>query len=234
MNRLYHFGDSYATLGTFAIDKHFCGIIADELGYVYQPYGMAGLSNEQILNKILKNIFEFKENDILFINFSFFQRGCWYDTQDKIIKSTNKFYNEIEMKKTNYTIKEKNKILTLLTYYIEHSEDYARKIFKLYNSIFEKLCINGIKIYYIFNEETEFSDDLLKIGTNIKFENGFVEWLKVNNFHLQEDCHYTVGIQPMLADVILRKTKNFTNKECINIDINDIDLTKINKSTKLI
>lgn len=235
MNKLYHFGDSYATVGEFALSKHFCGVMADSIGFQYRPYGMSGLSNEQILNKLIKLLFEFEKGDIIFINFSFFQRGCWYDSNNKILKSTNVFYNEIEMKKTNYNIGEKQKILSLLNYYIEHPEDYARKIFKLYNSILTILESKGIKIFYIYIENTEWSDELLNVGTNIKFENGFSKWLLVNNLHRNEDCHYTAGIQPMLADVILRKTNQFTYlSPNVIITIDDVDRSKIIKAEKLL
>lgn len=235
MNKLYHFGDSYATLGAIPIHKHFCGIIADELGYEYRAYGMSGLSNEQILNKIIKLLLEFEKDDIIFINFSFFQRGCWYDKSDNKIKSTNKFYDETAMKKTNYSIGDKEKILLLLNYYIEHSEDYARKIFKLFNSTLKILEKKGVKIFYIFIEETEYSDELLNVGTNIKFYEGFSKWLIKNQFHLGQDIHYTAGIQPMLADVILRKTEYLKlDNNIINISITDIDYKKIYKAEKLL
>ena len=70
-----------------------------------------------------------------------------------------------------------------------------------------------ISIFYIFIEESSYTDTLLNYGTNIKFEDGFGNWLIKNNFHNNEDVHYSIGIQPMLADVILKKTDNL-NQNC--------------------
>lgn len=234
--RFYHFGDSYATVGENAITKHFCELISDNLGYEYIPHGVIGLSNEQILNKIIEMFFDFNENDIIFINFSFFQRGCWYDSKSKVIKSTNKFYNELEMYKTNYTTEEKQKISSLLNYYIEYPEDYGRKLFRLFNSALKNLVNKNVKLFYIFIEETEWSNDLMEVGSNIRFANGFGKWLIENDFHLGQDNHYTSGIQPMLCDVIQRKTLNLQNhgRNTINISTEDIDITKIIKVNKSI
>jgi hypothetical protein len=81
----------------------------------------------------------------------------------------------------------------------------------------------GVDIFYIFADDYDWVDDLLTIGTNIKFPNGLSRWLQRNNLHLEEEGHYTTGIQPILANTILNKTNNFTNCKTIHIDINDID-----------
>ena len=128
------------------------------------------------------------------------------------------------------------KIISLIDYYLINTEDNARKLFTIMNSIFEYIEKLGVKIFYIFVDEYGWSDKLLNNGTNIKFKSGFGFWLKKNNFHLNTDGHYTKGIQNMLADIILKKTNNLEeiiNKK-INIDIEDINLELITKSTKLI
>ncbi len=69
--------------------------------------------------------------------------------------------------------------------------------------MFDLLVKRNIKIYYIFNENTEFSDDLLKNGFNIKFPTGFCNWLHQMDYHKEEDCHYTKGVQPNICDHII-------------------------------
>lgn len=235
MNTLHHFGDSYATIIPTNNNKHFCEIIANILKINYKGFGKKGLSNEQMLDEIIQNIKNFQKGDIVFINFSFLTRGCYYDTFDNEIKSSNKLYNDIEkyIYKPYFPIHEKEKIMILIDYYTKHTEDYAKKIFKLFNSIIEYLENLEIKIFYIFLDDNDYVDSLLNFGTNIKFKTGFCKWLIENDFHKGTDVHYTMGIQPMLADVIIRKTNNLSNKESVCITIDDIDKTKIIKASKI-
>lgn len=241
MNSLYHFGDSYATVKYYDDNKHFCHHIANELNLEYCFDAFGGLSNELIFDRILNRLNDFKEGDVIFVNFSFFVRGCYYDKKSKDIKSTNTLYNEIYNNKI-YNTKLYNReilndgVVDLIKYYLNNTIDYNVRIFKLIDSVFKFLNENGVLIFYIFIEEFEWSDFLLKNGTNISFTNGFYKWLQKNNFHNEEDIHYTVGIQPMLSDVILRKT-NYLSKDSskkIKIDIEDIDYSKILKPIKLL
>jgi len=57
------------------------------------------------------------------------------------------------------------------------------------------LVRKNIKIYYLFIENSEFSDELLKHGTNIKIENGFCNWLREMDFQKEDDYHYTKYVQ---------------------------------------
>ena len=100
------------------------------------------------------------------------------------------------------------KLLHLIEYYLDYTEDYARRIFELYNEIFKQLIAKGCSIYYIYIDDAPYADSLLKCGYNIKFEEGFGRWLKHNNFHNEEEGHYTKGIQPALANALLQKTNN--------------------------
>jgi len=45
-----------------------------------------------------------------------------------------------------------------------------------------------------------------------------------NGFHKEEENHYTKGLQPIFANLILNKTNNFTAEgDRIYVDIDDID-----------
>ena len=203
MNTLHHFGDSYGT--TMQGVKHFVEIISDSLGYEYGRYSEGGYSNEQILHKFLNYIYLIKPNDIVFFNFSFFTRGCYYDLENNKIESTNKIYNNDN--KTFINEIEKQYIYQIINYQLENTEDYNRKIFLNFDIIFKLLIERNVKIYYIFVENDDFLPPLLKNGINIKFENGFKNWLYSMDYHKNEICHYTNGVQPLISSHIINHMK---------------------------
>jgi hypothetical protein len=227
MKTIHQFGDSYgAPLYCDGEDykvKNFVELSANQLNYRYENQSFPGYSNEMILNKLIKHLDKIKEGDIVFINFSFFSRGSWYDTIDGKIKSTNKLYNDIYNVK-KYNENENNCIIDLVEYYVNNSIDYNMRIFKLINSILEHIKSKNVNIFYIHVDDSDWVDKLLNVGTNIKFPNGFANWLLKNEFHKEEENHYTKGLQPIFANLILNKTNNFTaedNRICV--DIGDID-----------
>jgi hypothetical protein len=237
MKKLFHFGDSYGTVKYYGDNKHFCHHIADSIEYEYTAaFTVGGASNEIIFREILEQLHNYKEGDIIFINFSFLSRGCFLNKITNKIESTNALYNEIydyeiyNKKKYSRVLEENEGVLSLVDYYIKNPIDYNFRLFKLINPLFEYLISKKISIFYIFIEESSYTDTLLNCGTNIKFEDGFGNWLIKNNFHNNEDIHYSIGIQPMLADVILRKTDNL-NQNCeskIQITIEDVEYKTIN------
>ena len=240
MKTLFHFGDSYGTVKNYEHNKHFCNHIADYLKMGYVSYAFGGLSNELIFTTILENLHNLKKNDKIFINFSFFSRGCFFDEDENKIKSTNTLFDEINNNKLYNSltdIKLKRNVKDLVNYYIENPKDYNVRLFNLINLTFKYITEKNINIFFIFIENSDYSSNLLKYGTNLIFENGFGHWLLKNKFHLGEDVHYTNGIQKMLADVLLRKTNNLKEdlkQNTIDISINDIDKTKIERSSKII
>lgn len=236
-NKLYHFGDSYATVKNHENNKHFVHLIADTLNFDYISFALSGLSNEIILNKLLEQINNYNNGDIIFINFSYFVRGCYYDRTDNKIKSTNILYNEVYDNKI-YNKKVFNKeiikegVIDLMEYYLKNTIDYSARVFELINTLLTQLYYKGVLIFYIYIEETDYSDNLIKVGTNISFENGFGKWLLKNKFHNEEDVHYTFGIQPMLSDVIIRKTDNLNNSLFKKVSITIDDLNFFSKMQK--
>jgi hypothetical protein len=198
MGKIFHFGDSYAT--TYDGDNHFVSEFSDRLNYSYGGLGIIpGGSNEQILSKLLMQIIDIKEGDMLFFNFSFFSRGCYYDRDVAQIVSTNMVYNG-EGKKID-TIKDY--IRDIINYQIDYNEDYNRRLFYQFEIIFRGLHDRGIPVYYIFIEDTGWSDSLLKYGYNIKFPNGFGNWLKSSGYHKNQSCHYTWGVQGIICDYVV-------------------------------
>ena len=211
MNKIYHFGDSYGGVVAEG-SKHFVRLMSEKLGYGYEHNSVGGSSNEMIFSKLLKNIYRFEAGDMLFFNFSFFIRGSYYDMNNKEVLSTNKYVSEnignhgeitsnfIELDRLEY-------MSGVLSYILNHNEDYNRKLFEKFNILFELLTKKNVTIYYIFNENCEFSDDLLKYGNHIKFDNGFCNWLTEMGYHKSEDCHYTFGVQPNIMEHVFNKIK---------------------------
>lgn len=210
MNTLYHFGDSYGTVGAEP-SKHFVQLISETLNYNYKHESVGGSSNDQIFNKFLKFIYEFKSGDMIFFNFSFFVRGSYYDKEEKKIMSTNYIVNDIDKKITSEGIVGKEYLYGILNYQLDCVEDYNRKVFDRFDTIFKLLSEMNISIYYIFIENSEWSDELLNYGTNIKFENGFYNWLHRMGYHNHEECHYTKGIQGNIRDYIIEKCFHLSN-----------------------
>ena len=213
---VYHFGDSYG--GVKDENKHFVRLISEKLGHKYEQSCVGGSSNEMIFSELLKNIFRFESGDVLFFNFSFFIRGSYYDMDDKKIMSTNYYVSENKKdslygKITNRFLKTEHlKYMSgVLSYILDYNEDYNRKLFEKYNVLFELLTKKNVTIYYIYNENGNFSDDLLKYGNHIKFDNGFCNWLTEMGYHKGEDCHYTLGVQPNIMEHVLNQCPELNN-----------------------
>ncbi len=193
MNKLYHFGDSYSITSDNV--KHYFELLSDKLNLKYEHHGRGGTSNEMILTSFLGHIYEFKPGDVIFFNFSFFVRGTYYDKNKKEILSSNFFVNDNHRNYSEKDLEGLEYVMSVFDYQVNNLEDYNRKIFDKFDTIFELLVKKNIKIYYLFIENSEFSDDLLKYGFNIKFPTGFCNWLREMDYHKEEDSHYTKGIQ---------------------------------------
>ena len=88
VNTLWHFGDSFACWGNphepnLEAKVGFSKYIANYYKCKFKHYGQEGASNEIILNKIIKNLNDFKSDDIIIINWSFFTRCTYSDMYDK-------------------------------------------------------------------------------------------------------------------------------------------------------
>ena len=200
MGTIFHFGDSYAGVGK--VDKHFVKHIAKKINYTYNGIGhIPGGSNEMILSKLLSCVMDIKKGDILFFNFSFFTRGSYYDKDLKKIMSTNYYYNDMD---DQITLRDdKDYIMDIISYQMDNNEDYNRRLFHQFNILFKHLHLKGISIYYIFIRENEWSNFLLQYGIKINFSTDFHTWLKDNEYHNEEEVHYTRGVQEHICDYVM-------------------------------
>lgn len=209
MKKIYHFGDSYGGVNAEG-SIHFVQLMSKKLGYRYEQNNVGGSSNEMIFSKLLENIYRFEPGDMLFFNFSFFIRGSYYDMDDKKIMSTNKFVSENILNHgeitTGFIKIDRLKYMSgVISYILDHNEDYNRKLFEKFNILFELLTKKNVTIYYIYNENCDFSDDLLNYGNHIRFSSGFCNWLTEMGYHKGEDCHYTLGVQPDIMEHVLKQ-----------------------------
>ena len=203
MNKIYHFGDSYAAVGQY--DTHFVRLLSKNNGYEYDVNtARPGASNELMLNNLLYKIFDIEDGDMLFFNFSFFVRGCYYDIEKREILSTNKYYCD-GLNENKKLFECDQYIRDIITYQLDYNEDYNRRLFHQFDAIFEQLYKRNIVVNYIFNEETPWCDELLKYGNKIKFDNGFVKWLYSMGYHKEEECHYTRGVQELIYDELIKQ-----------------------------
>ena len=199
MGDIFHFGDSYSCTGENK-EKHFVELLSEDMGYNYNGIGrIPGGSNEQILTKLLSIVYEIKKKDMLFFNFSFFTRGCFYDSSINDIRSTNSYYNEDNK---NISVHADEKIMEILTYQLNCVEDYNRRLFTQFDIIFRLLIKNNVFVNYIFIDNYDWSNKLLCHGNNITFNNGFQNWLHEKSFHNNEECHYTRNVQPLIYNEI--------------------------------
>jgi hypothetical protein len=237
MSTIHHFGDSYGVIDYVNGKKiitniigeyppHFVELCAMKLNKQYFNYSEPGYSNEFILKKILKQINTFKKNDIIFVQFSYFCRGAWYNEISGNIENTNSLYDETYNNKYFERANNNQKLLSLVDYYLTYTEDYSRRIFDIINNVFEQLIAKGIFVYFIHIDDSNYVDSLLKYGFSIKFEKGFGKWLMLNKFHNEDEGHYTKHIQPMLSDIILKVTNNLSKTSGIS---DTIKLSGFNK-----
>lgn len=76
MNKLYHYGDSFATCDDSEII--FSKYIAKDMGLKFVSRASSGKSNLSILSNILKDLPTLNSGDKILIGFTFFTRGEIY------------------------------------------------------------------------------------------------------------------------------------------------------------
>ena len=169
VNTLWHFGDSFACWGNVTqpdkeAKKGFSEYIAEYYNCKFEHHGVCGYSNELILNKIINQLNEFKSNDIIIINWSFFTRFTYSDVYDKPKSfnflqneiNTNSFLTSFELLKKNYSSLELVSS-EYLEYLIMHKSNFAySENIVLWKTIINPILINlqnkKCKIVNCFND----------------------------------------------------------------------------------
>jgi hypothetical protein len=221
MPNFWHFGDSFAfnNFHNSNQSNNFGDIISKRLKLNYKFNAEMGSSNELIFKNILSNLNNFEENDVLFINWSFFSRSCYINDSSYSLESTNRWYDDNNLilndyDKTEESINFFNKHSFLMDYILNYNFDITYKLFNLYVSpLFSNLEDKKISIYNLFIK----NNDVLKynekpvdykfniIGNTIDFNKNYFDWLWDNKYMLNEEGHYAKNIQETLADEIMSR-----------------------------
>ena len=221
MPNFWHFGDSFAFNNFHNPNQsnNFGDIISKRLKLNYKFNAEMGSSNELIFKNILSNLNNFEENDVLFINWSFFSRSCYINDSSYSLESTNRWYDDNNLilndyDKTEESINFFNKHSFLMDYILNYNFDITYKLFNLFVSpLFSNLEDKKISIYNLFIK----NNDILKynkkpvdykfniIGNNIDFNKNYFDWLWDNKYMLNEEGHYAKNIQETLADEIMSR-----------------------------
>jgi len=220
-NTFWHFGDSFCFGNTPYTDSSFGWYLAEKFNTNYLLKGVSGNNNHMIFSDMLQNDSNFKQNDIIFINWSFFHRG-WYVDDNGLIQSTNKFFNENKNERINNDATSSHfleKYEFILDYTLNYSHDSNIKLFNgMVNPYISSLYDRGIKVYSLFirgSESLRHGNTIIKNteyninpkGT-IEFNPSYFYWLASKGWKNEEDCHYTRGIQKELAHEIYLKIQD--------------------------
>lgn len=221
MPNFWHFGDSFAfnNFHNSNQSNNFGDIISKRLKLNYKFNAEMGSSNELIFKNILSNLNNFEENDVLFINWSFFSRSCYINDSSYSLESTNRWYDDNNLilndyDKTEESINFFNKHSFLMDYILNYNFDITYKLFNLFVSpLFSNLEDKKISIYNLFIK----NNDVLKynkkpvdykfsiMGNTIDFNKNYFDWLWDNKYMLNEEGHYAKNIQEKLADEIMSR-----------------------------
>jgi len=207
MNKLWHFGDSFATFSD--LYDRYPEWIARSINYEHIAMGEGGFSNEQIFSKILKYYNSFKKDDILIINFSFLSRMSYVD-QFGNIQSTNTLFDDnnshLTKKGVDFLRTDNEK---MIDYLLSCNYDYNIKLFKNISILLNNLIDLGVIVYSVLikKEELYLNKKIYKINEyNLNLPNelifsntGYFDWLINRGWKNEEDIHYTNGIQYELA-----------------------------------
>jgi hypothetical protein len=210
-NTLYHFGDSFSI--STGIQENFGKKIADNYELIYLHLGNGGDSNDQILEKIMKEQYQIKRGDVVLINFSFLSRFLTVDENGTLISSaryfddSNRGFTEHQREYFNYDD-------TVLDYFLNNNYEYNIRLFSLINTFLSILVERGITIYSVLIRKEELymgkkiykiEDYDLKLFNELIFEPTYFDWLVNRGWKNEEEGHYTKGIQEELAQEYIKR-----------------------------
>jgi hypothetical protein len=220
-NTLYHFGDSFSmSLGN---GQNFGKKIADyyELGYLH--LGVGGDSNDQIIEKIMKEQHQIKRGDVVLINFSFLSRFLTVDENGTLISSA-RYFDDSNRGFTGDQLEYFNHDDTVLDYFLNNNYEYNIRLFSLINTFLSILVERKITIYSVMIRKEDLykgkkiykiEDYDLKLFNELIFEPNYFEWLVNKGWKNEEEGHYTKGVQEELAQEYIKRINQFKIRKII-------------------
>jgi len=215
--KLWHFGDSFGN--ACKEEHHHIYKIAQRNDYEYVDCVLTGQSNFIITNYIIKKMRDFQKGDLVYINWSFFNRGEYVD-DEMDLKSTGTWYNESDefFNKGNDNLFFSHRNL-ILNYHLNFNYDSTVKLFAwLVEPIISHIHNLGVNVVNCFIRKDELSLNGMKFKDgseiNLKYEIKFddlyfFDYLKSKDWKNEECCHYTNGIQEELSYIIEEKIRKY-------------------------
>jgi hypothetical protein len=218
-NTLYHFGDSFGKAENYA--NSFGIKIANHYGLKYLDFSDGGLSNDQILQKMLNNLDLFKRADVILINFSYLSRFFTLNPNLELT-STAKYFDDNSGRGTDHYESFYQNRETLLDYFLNYNYEYNIKLFTTINSLLNGLKKRGVEVYSVLLKKDSLFMDGKEIKSNeysfnlpneVKFNPTYYEWLVDRGWKNEEEGHYTKGIQDELASEYIKRIDIIRNNK---------------------
>lgn len=204
-NTLWRYGDSWSTTQDdvyFEIELNHSNYIADYFNLDYKNLGAGGYSNLQIFNDLIKNQNNFKENDIILINFASISRVAVVEDGIVSCVSSAGSYNTHKLI-DDVIIHDMGKPISDILFY-------------LIRSFIQSLVDRNIRTYFFFLDQRVD----LRLTNEIVFKsnlgNGFIHWCIENDYQdlsPKGNVHYKLGSQKDIANKIIELIEQNDNQE---------------------
>jgi len=194
MNTLYHFGDSYGTCDEK--ETLFSHYISEHFHLQHKPLSVVGYSNLSIFSDILSHTHQFKPNDMILVNWSFFTRVD-IPSEDIRIDGTRGFMNHSH----EHFQKHFSPYANWVIHGIDYIKEESTKFFYMVEKYFQSLHTMGIESYHTFITQPQFSHTL----NTLDFERSYYRWLENRKWKDEESMHYSWGIQEKLGKEYIKR-----------------------------
>lgn len=204
-NTLWRYGDSWSTTQDdvyFEIELNHSNYIADYFNLNYKNLGVGGYSNLQIFNDLIKNQNNFKENDIILINFASISRVAVVENGIVSCTSNGSAYNTHRLM-DSVIIHDMGKPISDILFY-------------LIRSFIQTLVDRNIRIYFFFLEHRIDLGLTNEIVFKSNLGNGFIHWCIENDYQdlsPKGNVHYKLGSQKDIANKIIELIEQNDNQE---------------------
>jgi hypothetical protein len=219
MNKLWHYGDSYATCGEF--ETIFSQYIANHYGLKLNYLAAGGLGNFEIFSRVISNDSKYEVGDVILINWSFFSRNTLTTIDGELIGVDNLLVNfpkitesnKIDLDAKNFLIDSTNNwnfidSVKLFNYIIHPYIDGLTKRGVIIKMIFlEQTFPDNTNVSLYYNKFRQ-SDKIITDRFNkwvLKFEPYYPNWFVSRDLMKGESSHYAKGIQEMMAEEYIKR-----------------------------
>lgn len=197
-NKLWRFGDSWSTTKDSYehLEFNHSQYVADYFDMDLMHFGHGGFSNLEIFKRILEHTHEYKQNDIILINFTSIHRIAVIDGSETICTANG-----------DDTAFKSKKLMKVVSNDV--GDVISDVIFYLIKSHLESLMNMGVRVYYFYNDVSN-SECPIKIKNKLIFRSkqstGFIGWCKENDYEDLSpagNVHYKLGCQKDIANKII-------------------------------